>query len=95
MSSQARCCEERGDNETRTMFYSLARHQEVTEKSSLLTLHRKQGNVRKLMQTQFGVCEMSTPGMRVRTLWRSGGSGNRKIVLLNDNHTVILLLFGL
>lgn len=45
-----------------------------------------------LTQTLVGVCEMSTSVMRVRTF--GGGSGNREIVLLNDNHTVILLLFS-
>lgn len=38
MSSRARCCEERGGNETRTRLQSVAQHQEVTEKSSLQTL---------------------------------------------------------
>lgn len=37
MSSQARCWEERGGNET-TRLQSVAQHQEVMEKSSLQTL---------------------------------------------------------
>lgn len=37
MSPQARCCEERGGNETRTRLQSAAQHQEVAEKSSLQT----------------------------------------------------------
>lgn len=38
VGSQARCCEERGGNETRTRLQSVARHQDVTEKSSTQTV---------------------------------------------------------
>lgn len=47
------------------------------------------------MQMRCGACEMGTPAARGEdTVAFGGGSGNREIVLLPDNHTVIWLLFS-
>lgn len=68
---------------------------EIATRPTNFVCIKKHGNVHKLTQTLAGVCVMSPPVTRGEDILVFGrGSGSREIVLLNDNHTVISLLFS-